>query len=267
METDASGTEATSNEDAVPDKTGRPPPIILTSTTNLNQLQKQLKSVFKENFQFHSTKNGTRVITRVIVDFQSVKSHFDANNLSCSFYPKSDKSMKAVIRHLPHNTPADDISDGLVNLGFDVMSVKQMTATRRSSSDGSAIINLPLFLITLPRTAKSQELFRPQSLCHIAMRMEACRAQNGLTQCRNCQQFDHVWTNIQATSPLLVVLRWSVTCTRSAARKEVYFPPQYAATVGRREEKNPHPANYRGCRHAWEEMQKKKLHRTPRTTT
>jgi hypothetical protein len=48
------------------------------------------------------------------------------------FYAKSKKPMKAVIRHLSHNTPAEDISDGLVSLGFDGISVKQMTATRRS---------------------------------------------------------------------------------------------------------------------------------------
>jgi hypothetical protein len=35
MDTDASGTEATSNEEAVPSTTGRPPPVILTSTANL----------------------------------------------------------------------------------------------------------------------------------------------------------------------------------------------------------------------------------------
>jgi hypothetical protein len=50
MYTDAFGTEANSNEEAVPGKTGRPPPIILTSTTNLIQLQKELKIVVKENF-------------------------------------------------------------------------------------------------------------------------------------------------------------------------------------------------------------------------
>jgi hypothetical protein len=47
-DTDASGTEANSNEEAVPGKTGRPPPIILTSTTNLIQLQKELKIVVKK---------------------------------------------------------------------------------------------------------------------------------------------------------------------------------------------------------------------------
>jgi hypothetical protein len=78
-----------------------------------------------------------------MADFQSVKSHFEAHNLSYySFYPKSEKPMNAVIRHLPHNTPAD-ISDGLVSLGFDVIRVKQMTATRWSPSNGSTTINLP----------------------------------------------------------------------------------------------------------------------------
>jgi hypothetical protein len=38
MDTDTSDTEASSNEETVPSKTGRLPPIILTSTTNLIQL-------------------------------------------------------------------------------------------------------------------------------------------------------------------------------------------------------------------------------------
>jgi hypothetical protein len=103
--------------------------------------------------------------------------------------------LKDVIRHLPHNTPAEDISDVLVNFGFDVISVKQMTATRWSPSDRSTIKNLPLFLINLPRTAKSQEILRLQSFCHIAIREDAYRAQNGLSQCHNCQQFVYVWEN------------------------------------------------------------------------
>jgi hypothetical protein len=77
--------------------------------------------------------------------------------------------------HLPHNIPAEDISDGLVSLGLVVINVNQMAATRRSPPEGSKTINLPLFLITLSRTAKSQEIFRLPSLCHIAIRVEAYR--------------------------------------------------------------------------------------------
>jgi hypothetical protein len=152
--------------------------------------------VVKEGIVIRSTRNRTTVITRDVADYQFVKPHFDTNNLSYySFYPKSEKPMKTVIRHLPHNTPVEDTSDGLAAFGFDV---KHMTATRRLPSDGSTTINLPLFPNNLARTVKSQEIFRLRSFCHI--RIKASRAQSGLTQCLDCQQFGHVWANCMQTS-------------------------------------------------------------------
>jgi hypothetical protein len=131
-----------------------------------------------------------------LADFAVVKSLLETNNLPYfTFHPKYLKPFKAVIRHLPMITPAEDISEGLMELGFDIISVKQMTSTRRSQSEETPTKALPLFLITLPRTAKSQEIFRLTALCHIAIRVEVYRAQNGLTQCHNCQQFGHVWAN------------------------------------------------------------------------
>jgi hypothetical protein len=120
---------------------------------------------------------------RSIADFQSVKTHFGSQNLSYYFFfPKSKTPIKAVIRHLPQNTPAENNSDELVNLGFDVVSVKHMTATSRSLPEQSKIINLPLFLVTLPRRAKSQQMFCLSTLCHITIRVEPYRVQNTLTQ-------------------------------------------------------------------------------------
>jgi Tfp pilus assembly major pilin PilA len=49
MDTDTSSTDAMPYEEAVPGKTGRPPPVVLTSATNLIKLQKQLKGVVKDN--------------------------------------------------------------------------------------------------------------------------------------------------------------------------------------------------------------------------
>jgi hypothetical protein len=51
--------------------------------------------------------------------------------------------MKAMIRHLSHKTPAEDISDGLMSLGFDVISIKQTTFIRWSPPEGPKTINLP----------------------------------------------------------------------------------------------------------------------------
>jgi hypothetical protein len=107
--------------------------------------------------------------------------------------------MKAIMRHLPRNTPAEDVYDGLVSLVIDDISVKQITVTRLSPPERSKIINLPLFIIILPRTAKFQEIFPLPSLCNIAIRIETYRAQNALTQCHNCQQFGHMWTNCKPT--------------------------------------------------------------------
>jgi hypothetical protein len=194
MDTDAPA-ESNTEEAPAPAKSSRPPPIVLTSAANLIQLQKQLKGVTKQPFEFRNTKNGTRVATKDMVDYQAIRNYFDKTSLAYfTFYPKSLKPIKAVIRHLPTNTPAQDISDGLVDLGFDVVSVKQMTSARRSP-DGSNPIPLPLFLVTLPRTTKSPEIFKLSSLCQNCIKVEAYKSHSSLTQCFNCQQFGHVWAN------------------------------------------------------------------------
>jgi hypothetical protein len=109
-----------------------------------------------------------------------------------TFSANSGKPIKAVIRHLPPDTPAEDISDSLEDLGFDVINVWQMTATRRAHNGQTHVEPLSLFLVTLTRNIKSQEIFSVNSLNHIIIKVELCRAQTGLTQCYNCQNFGHV---------------------------------------------------------------------------
>jgi hypothetical protein len=154
-----------------------------------------MKGVAKHSFELRNARNGTRVLTEDIKDFQAVKAHFDQNNLCYfTFFPKSEKPLKAVIHYLPSNTPAEDIAKALLDLGFDVIIVKQMRTTRRSTPEQPTPLQrpLPLLLITLSRTPKSQEIFKITNLCHIAIKVEAYRSRNSLTQCFNCQQFGHV---------------------------------------------------------------------------
>jgi hypothetical protein len=81
-----------------------------------------------------------------------------------------------------------------VDLRFDVISVKQMSTAGRSS-EGTPHLPLPLFLVTLRRTTKSQDLFKLSNLCHISIKVESYKCQDALTQCYNCQKFGHVWAN------------------------------------------------------------------------
>jgi hypothetical protein len=115
LDTDGPGTESNEAEEPVPGKSSRLPPIVPTSAINLIQLQKQLKGIAKQQFEFRSTRNGTRVTTKDMVDYQSVKGHFEANNLLYYiFYLKFERPIKAVIRHLTISTPAKCIVQGLV---------------------------------------------------------------------------------------------------------------------------------------------------------
>jgi hypothetical protein len=117
---------------------GRLLPVVLTSQVNLIKLQRQLKGLLKGNFAFRHTRNGTRVVTKKMADFSAICSHFESNNLPYfTFYPKSQNPIEAVIRHLPVSAPAEDISDGLVNIGFAAISVEQMSITRRSPAEGN----------------------------------------------------------------------------------------------------------------------------------
>jgi hypothetical protein len=52
MDTKASDIEESTQEEATPGKTGRPLSIVITDATNLLKLQKLIKSVVKENFEF-----------------------------------------------------------------------------------------------------------------------------------------------------------------------------------------------------------------------
>jgi hypothetical protein len=198
MEIEQTNVEDSSNEpqQSAAKQVGRPPPIVLTTTTNMLALQKHIREIATGNFEFRNTRSGTKIVTKEMTDFSAIRKYLEQSNLSYfTFFPKSEKPIKAVLRHLPANTPAQNISEGLVYLGFDITSVKQMSTNRRSTSEKSVPQQLHLFLITLPRTEKSKEIFKLATLCHVVIRVEAYRAQSGLTQCHNCQQFGHVWAN------------------------------------------------------------------------
>jgi hypothetical protein len=76
-----------------------------------------------------------------------------------TFYTKSDKSIKAVTRHLPSNISSEDLTVAFLELGYEVISGKQMTADGPSGKRESVTCHLPLslFLVTLARSHKSQK--------------------------------------------------------------------------------------------------------------
>jgi hypothetical protein len=166
----------------------RRPPIIITYTINLLKFQAELNVISKGSFELRSGRNGARIITKDMVDYLAIKKHLEEKKICFyTFFPKSMKPIKVVIRQLPGNTPAEDIAKELQGIGFDIISLRQLISRKPQ-----APINLTLFLVTLPRNDKSPEIFQLSSLSHAILKVEAYRAQTGLNQCYNCQQFGHI---------------------------------------------------------------------------
>jgi hypothetical protein len=73
------------------------------------------------------------MITKEMADYLAMKSYLEKHNLHYfTFSPNSKKPLKAVICHLPPDTPAEDISNSLDDLGFNVINVRQLMASRRA---------------------------------------------------------------------------------------------------------------------------------------
>jgi hypothetical protein len=79
-------------------------PIVLTSTTYLIQLQRHIQTITTDSFEFRNTRSETRIVTKEMADFSAIKKYLEKTNLAFfTYFPKSEKSVKAVIRHLPLN--------------------------------------------------------------------------------------------------------------------------------------------------------------------
>jgi hypothetical protein len=245
MEANETTSQRQQQQEATTNTGGRPPPIFLTSAVKLIHLLGKLRGIVKGNFEFRNIRNGTRVVTKEIEDVCAIRVYHEANNLNYfTFHPKSEKPIMAVIRNLPIQTPSEDISKGLEELGYSIISVKQVTASR-PSPERIKQINLPLFLITLARNDKSPDIFKLSTLCHIVIKAEAYKVQNDLKQCFNCQKFGNIWVNCR--QPLCCLWCGGGHLHKECPEKKKENSTPTYCNCNLKEGDRPHPCTYRGC--------------------
>lgn len=87
--------------------------------------------------------------------------------------------------------------------------------------------------------------------------MEAYKSHNGLTQCFNCQNFGHVSANCKQPPKCLWFGGGHVHKDCPESVKESNSTPRCCNCM-LKEAERPHPAYYRGCSAAKNEMQRKK---------
>jgi hemin uptake protein HemP len=90
MDTETTGAENGLPEQEAPRKPDKRPPIIMTSRTNLIQLQSELKEHDKKEYEFRNTRKGTHILTKVMAEYSATKSYLEKYNLQYfTFSPKS----------------------------------------------------------------------------------------------------------------------------------------------------------------------------------
>jgi hypothetical protein len=166
-----------------------------------------------------------------------------------------EKPFKAAVPHLSPDTPGEGISNSLEDLGFNIINLGQMTATRRTPSRQTHMESLTLFLVTLTRSIQSEEIFKLNGLNRIIIKVELFRAKTGLMQCYNCQTLAMFRPN--ASTPLDIHGAVVATCTENALKSRIQ-------SMRRVQGEKPHLASYRACSHARGELQKRGAKRAPK---
>jgi hypothetical protein len=92
MDTEATGAEKTLPEQQDPRKPGRPPAIMMTSTTELSRPQNNLKSMSKENTSSEIHAIDSPIVIKEMADYSTMKSYLDKNSLHHFILPKIFKT-------------------------------------------------------------------------------------------------------------------------------------------------------------------------------
>jgi hypothetical protein len=78
--------------------------------------------------------------------------------------------------------------------------------------------SLPLFLVTLAHSQKSQQIFTLTGLCNIVIKVEAYK-ETSLMQCWSCLWFSHIWVHCKQP-PLCLQCGGVAITTKNAPKKD-----------------------------------------------
>jgi len=232
--------ELSSHQDLVTDtsatvhlNSNRSPQIFIKDLTYLSKLRNALSPILgPDGFSFKSTKGFLIINTVDCAAYYKAVSYLAKTNLSFhSFAPRHNYPTQAVIRHLHHSMPVEDIETALTELGFSVLSVRPILNRFTKSP-------LSLFSVNLEPIESSQNIFKLTKLLNSIITVEKPRKSRFPPQCMKCQLYGHTRSYCRHT-PRCV--KCSETHLAADCTKSPELPAKCALCSG------AHTANYKGC--------------------
>jgi hypothetical protein len=209
-----------------------PPPFLLKSS----DWRKIAPTIFKNSdFTFDDLKakissdgnisvqtpnaNIYRAIQKIMIDHEIP---FHTHN-----FPE-DRTIKVVLRGVPTDISEQEITDDLINRGYEVNLVKRF---------GPKDKPMPIVLVVLKRNPSSSEIYNITNLFFFPIIVETFK-KSGPAQCFLCQRFGHGSSNCHYPHRC-------VKCSGQHLAKDCIKQPSESpccCNCG-----GDHPANYRGC--------------------
>ncbi|GFV28738.1 nucleic-acid-binding protein from transposon X-element [Trichonephila clavipes] len=242
-EKDAEITPTTPNQTAAP-ISARPkvPPIMFKhKKANYRQIVKNLNKDFPDcevklagkYFKIFCKSSDEH---RIVTEYLKEKSE--------EFYvidPPNSRPLKIVIKGLPISTEIDEIQEDLTSQGFSVEKVAQLTRSKTKSP-------LPIFMVELEKKSDSPDIFKVKKCCYLAVQIDAFNRRPGVSQCYNCNFFNHSSKNCFMRTRCL-------KCGESHSTNECPIKEKIENPVCINCNKTGHMANWSQC----EEFPKRKL--------
>lgn len=227
--------ENTDNKDKQ-SKPLKPPPLFIYGIENKYTFTRTLKATCQIEPLCNHNKERILIQTQTKADYDKIVAFCTHQKVQyASELPKRERPLKAVIRKLPNDTLTTDIKQDLIDLGFPVTEVTQMSGRDKITKEK---VLYPLFLITYPRTVDTKELFALQYLLSYRISVEAYKPAEYL-QCFQCQRLGHSQQTCWSKPRCLKCAELHLT---KDCPKKTRTDPAKCANCG-----GSHPANYRGC--------------------
>lgn len=211
------------------------PPIFIDKVNCANKITTDIEKLTSCPPKVRVNQENIRIRVDNLNDFKAINEYCIKNKVPAHSYDlPEERELKIVIRGLPIDMPEKDIFSHLMEFGFAPVHISRLRHR-------SQMKNMPLVLVRLPKTPKSQEIFQLAELSYFKIKIETLRRKQGSPQCYRCLGFFH--NSRHCTRPFRCVKCGGNHQTNSTeCKKTDPNTPAKCALCG-----GPHPASYGGC--------------------
>ncbi|GFV53985.1 nucleic-acid-binding protein from transposon X-element [Trichonephila clavipes] len=172
-----------------------PPPIMLLITDDLRLHTKTLTSKMP-TLRIKAAGNYVKLYTDTQPQHDTLKQLLtELKYPFYSFTPKHERPIKVVIKGLPRTTKTAEIQSDLLDLGYTINKVTQLTGNITKQL-------LSVFTISLPRNDFNLNIFNLKTLGYLSITVEGFESR-GVIQCFQCNQFNHTAEHCNLTPKCL----------------------------------------------------------------